>query len=127
EKEAAKAPPLMTLWNVATREMIGRIESPAKANEREAFGLRGGGITLSPDGRLVAYAQAGARANPVRAEATSSITVWDVATRKPRHGIEVKAATASSLAFSPDSRRLAVVARSGPVFGGDSAAFVQVF
>jgi WD40 repeat protein len=58
-------------------------------------------LAVSPDGKTVAFAPDGEHIKP-------QLVLWDIHTRLERPGPDLKGQSASSLAFSPDGKLLAV-------------------
>jgi WD40 repeat protein/class 3 adenylate cyclase/tRNA A-37 threonylcarbamoyl transferase component Bud32 len=89
------------LWDVATRREVGELAAPA--------GAALASVRYSPDGKVIA---AGAIED-------NHVTLWDAATGQllgsPIEAKEEGLGGAQTLAFSPDSRRLAVPAAPGAI------------
>ena len=77
----------LVLWDAATGRALRTIESPKNPNS----------VAFSPDGKLIAGGDLG-----------STVILWDVATGKLLRTLEDGENGVESLAFSPDSRMLAI-------------------
>lgn len=94
------------LWNIATSELISklRVDGSGEVIDRRPI------LMLSVDGK---YAAAGVTVRRVDGSEVMMISLWDAETAKLLH--QVDAATAESLAITPDGRLLAIGHSDGSV------------
>jgi WD40 repeat protein len=91
------------IYDAATGRLVRRISAPQPWNSWPEV------VALSPDGRSLAIAY------PVRAaDATSSVSIYSTSTwRRQSTVVTIANVEISSVAFSPDGTRIAVVAEDG--------------
>jgi WD40 repeat protein len=83
----------LRLWDVASAKETAALKP--KGSKEVSL------LAVSPDGKTVAFAPDGANAKP-------PVVLWDIHTRRGRPGPDLEGQVASSLAFSPDAKLLAV-------------------
>jgi WD40 repeat protein len=93
DKLLATGSDTLRLWDVAT----GKETASLKPKGSDEIGL----LAVSPDGKTVAFAPDGEKAKP-------PVVLWDIHTGCQRPGPDLEGEVASSLAFSPDGKWLAV-------------------
>jgi uncharacterized protein (TIGR03067 family) len=93
DKLLATGSDALRLWDVDATKEIAALK-PKGSNEVSL-------LAVSPDGKSVAFAPDGEQAKP-------PVVLWDIHTRKEPPGPDLKGQVASSLAFSPDGKLLAV-------------------
>ncbi len=87
----------ITLWDVATREELLRLETSSRVNANA--------LAFSPDGTLLAMGGW-----------SSIVQLWDVATREAESGLEGHGTRVEALAFSPADALLAVGSWARPIY-----------
>jgi WD40 repeat protein len=93
DKLLATGSDALRLWDVETAKETAALK-PKRSNEVSL-------LAVSPEGKTVAFAPDGEKAKP-------PVILWDIRTRRERPGPDLKGEVASSLAFSPDGKLLAV-------------------
>jgi RNA polymerase sigma factor (sigma-70 family) len=108
----------VSLWDVATRQIIGRLSGPAPADPNDdrtyvAF------LAFSPDGRVLATST----------RQDEKICLWEIATGKQFHQLEGFKGNWEGypLAFSPDGRILATAAQGRSGRSGQSDRCVHLW
>jgi RNA polymerase sigma factor (sigma-70 family) len=94
---------LMTLWDVATGEVLHTLEG--QTGVVRAVGVAP--VAFSPDGKTIAMGGAGHSRNFGNVtRALSDVRLWEIATGKLLWAFEGELGEVNSLAFSPDGRML---------------------
>jgi WD40 repeat protein/tRNA A-37 threonylcarbamoyl transferase component Bud32/DNA-directed RNA polymerase subunit RPC12/RpoP len=93
------------LWNLSTRRCLATLTEPRRVISNLAF---------SPDGKLLAAVRA-TTVWPMTHARESSISLWDVANKRPAGAIAMEEGTVQSIAFSPDGDSVASI--SAVAFG----------
>jgi WD40 repeat protein len=109
---AAADEAVVELYDARSRRPLGVLDRSVRVPTKEAVTLLKR-VAFSPDGKRLAAvdvletpASAGVPAGPV-----PTVRVWDVATRRPAFSLQQ---AGEFVAFSPDGRWLATLARAGP-------------